>query len=1034
MRKKPFLSILTLTLALVVLLALAASFALSRLNVWALRTIESALQMRVTLGDVHVSVRKGLGIGIEDFSLFDPEGGGEPLFSAEHLFVGLDLRSLVRGEIRILRVYGFRPKILLCREEGGHLNLERLYTPRYVQEKLPGEMQSHPLARSLGPVLWKNWILLEEGEVVYRDPALPAPSFVRIRNVFFHLRSALLRDELHVELSGEIAEPAGGGTWSLSGDLDRWKHARSPAELGARLSLSFQQVSASDLSRFLPVKARGQRLSGTVRGSASYEGGLLLPGRIRIDLEVEKPLWDHPGVHTSPFAPTGLGLSLSGEIGTNQLAMDHAEIRLGGLRIRGEGALLSKSGPFSDLELRLEGKGLPLAEAKQYLPLRLLRGKVWPFLVAMTREGTVDARADLVGALSDFSRLESPEAENALKLFLLFHDVTILLPVEEPFLPFRNVKGRLDLQDGNLLFRDFAGSYGKARLSRGRGLIRGIHQSSSSLEIEGEGPFDVSEAVHELDHGLFPNELRAVARQIHDAQGTGTFRVELRHDFGHGADGRIHVQGRVDIDRVRVRYSSWPLALDEATGTIEFSDSSIRTFALAFKAGKTPLEARGRVTFKGSESGATEAEVQLSSPSLDLGDLMHLASRDQLFQGALPAKARISFDGDTRTWEAEAGPGHATLSVGRYELPLDAVEASFSGRGQTLDIRRISFLAQGSPVTCEGRVDSLSPFAGRLKAAAAVLDLDALLARKRTTDSLRDLVRSNRKPSATRQTSRLDLDVHIGSFSRRPLRFENMRIRGSVSEGTVLIRDGRAESGNGHITFSGRVSKQEDRFPFGVRLSFEGVESEEVFRWLRFRSGLVKGPITLDGQAEGSFASGSQWMQTLGGTVRLETRDGLIERYDLLAKILTLVNVAQWSKVRLADLMTQGVPYRSIRGDLKIEKGVLSSPGVEIDSTIAMASLNGSYDLVQDRLAVLLSLRPLEQLDQVLDRLPVVGRIVQGPDGTIVIFYYRLEGPLKDPKVSLVPFRSLEEQPLWNLPAQTVRSWLKTVEEAFLGR
>lgn len=1036
MRKKTILSLLLLVLFLSALLAVAASLALSRLNVWVARTIEEALQKRVTLGDIHLSFRKGLGIGIDGFSVFDREGEeGTLFFEANKLFVGLDLRSLLRGEVRIVRVYAYRPKIFLSRDEDGCFNFQELYDPVYARGILSGEMESHPLARSLAPAFWKNWIFLEDGEVEYRDPALPTPSLLKIRHFHLHLRSALLRDELHVEASGEILEPAGGGRFTLSGDFDRWKHARSPAELGARVELSFQDISASDLSRFLPARGQSRKLSGTVHGCASFEGSLLLPGRIRIELAVDRPFWDHPGVHTKPFAAPGVGLSLSGEIRRDRLWMDRGEIRLGGgIRIQGHGGLSSKNGPFSHLELHLEGKGLPLVEAKTYLPLRLLHGKVWPFLVAMTHGGTVDARADLVGALSDFSRMETPEAQNALKLSLLFHDATILLPVAESYLPFRSVRGKLDLEDGDLFFRDFSATYGKARLSRADGRIRGIHKSSSSLQIEGEGPFDFSEAVRELDHGIFPKDLRSLARQIRNAQGTGRFHLQMRHDFGEGADGKLHVEGNLALESVRARYSSWPLDLADVTGRIEFSDSAKCNFAFALRAGRSPLEAKGRIEFDGSGDGAPRAEVDLSSRSLDLEDLMAFLGRERHLQGMLPARGRITFEGQAGIWEAEAGPGDATLSVGCYDLPLETLKVSLSGHGQTLELREISFRIQDSPVTCKGRLDSLSPLGGRIEATANTLDLDALLARKRPVHPLRDLVPPDRKGSPPRERARLDLAVDVGAFTYRPLRLDALRVRGAVLDGKMLVREGTAKSGEGLVSFSGEVSNQGNRHPFVCKWSFKDVEGEEFFRWLHVRSGLIKGPITLDGQVRGSFASGRQWLHTLTGDLRLETRDGVLERYDLLSKILTLVNVTQWSKVRLADLKTQGVPYRSIRGDLKIEKGVLSSMGIAIDSTIAMANLSGSYDLAQDSLAGLLSLRPLEQLDQVLDRLPIVGRIVQGPDGTIVIFYYRLEGPLKDPKVSLIPFRMLEEQPIWNLPAQTVRGWLKTVEDAFLGR
>ena len=60
--------------------------------------------------------------------------------------------------------------------------------------------------------------------------------------------------------------------------------------------------------------------------------------------------------------------------------------------------------------------------------------------------------------------------------------------------------------------------------------------------------------------------------------------------------------------------------------------------------------------------------------------------------------------------------------------------------------------------------------------------------------------------------------------------------------------------------------------------------------------------------------------ESLNGSLRLEMENGVIERFSLLAKIFSILNVSQLFMGRVPDLKTKGLPFRQIITDLQIKR------------------------------------------------------------------------------------------------------------------
>jgi len=265
-------------------------------------------------------------------------------------------------------------------------------------------------------------------------------------------------------------------------------------------------------------------------------------------------------------------------------------------------------------------------------------------------------------------------------------------------------------------------------------------------------------------------------------------------------------------------------------------------------------------------------------------------------------------------------------------------------------------------------------------------------------------------PSPPGKALAVTCQLDLGRSNFRTFQFSSVSATASWERGRFRVKDLRASMDGGSISLISDAWKEKDLVPFDVTLTLDEIDISRLLSSLSVSDSLFQGNLFLSGAFHGLWKGIGGWKRHLGGDLYLDSRGGVIRRYELLTKILTLVNFTQWSSVHLLDLKARGLPYQRINGHLALDSGVISTEDLFVDTSIAFVTVVGSYDYVRDNLDVQLAARPLEKLDRVIDQVPVVGRILQGEDGTTVIFYYKLSGPMKDPQVALVPFKGMSER------------------------
>lgn len=135
--------------------------------------------------------------------------------------------------------------------------------------------------------------------------------------------------------------------------------------------------------------------------------------------------------------------------------------------------------------------------------------------------------------------------------------------------------------------------------------------------------------------------------------------------------------------------------------------------------------------------------------------------------------------------------------------------------------------------------------------------------------------------------------------------------------------------------------------------------------------------------------------ESLGGNVQLVAHKGRIFRFNILAKIFTVLNFTNIFVGRLPDLTKEGLGYRSItvQGDMHQGKLILKKAVIDGDSLELVSQ--GNVDLIHKTLSLTVLVAPLKTVDIILNHIPLVGKIV----GRIVSIPVEVTGNWNAPAV-----------------------------------
>ena len=1081
-----FLGIFLLAAAAVV----ASVALLDRYQQEVVARVEDATDKDVSIGEVRVSFYGGVGFKLSDIAICEP-GSGEALVRADFLFVGLDLWSLVRAAIKIDRVYLYRP-FLHVKRMRPHADGEDATWEIGGVIKIPGQApEGEPEAGSaeaeegagdagstqdrvedlLALLPWEDTVTIKEGEVRLVDMGKKNRAF-ELRELDLHLGRGRIGRGVKAFLSTEIDQEGEPARLRVEGHLGGLFKEKIPGARPVELRVKVSDLSLESLWTWLispPDKGlahdreeTGPEVAGETVGRKALAARTLrrsrLSGLARVDIElagrelddlelsagvsVASFRADFSDLFDGPFEADEANLTgkarLRGErLDIETLALDLAPVVL---RVAGEASGVGQG--KVDLRLEADTPWMPLVEVKRYIPTKLINTRTWYFLTAMT-EGGRGRLSSLryEGPLKELARLKAQENWGRLRAVMEFEEGDVLLPLDEPYLPIKGVKGTIVMDQGQLEFLDGAGTYGGSVIEHLSGSMTNIHGKEKILRMTILAKPELSEIPLELQHSFLPPGVVDLARGIERAGGPSTLALELVATIKDEGKG-VECDWCLECRGIKLRHALRAGAFTDIHGSLCFEEDAFSTHR---------LDARYRgdsITLKGGAAGlfrGAQPQVNLEASTLGFG----LQNAIELLQmeDAACATGRLSGNLAAQVDLVRAARPQITLrggldlesgSLELHGLPLRPVEelnGAFRFEEGRFICDHLEGRVAGDRVEITGSVDygdetdvTFSLRSPRLSLASLIREEEPAVPASDKEESPAEQAgdEGGIKGRSPLMKTRVDGDVEIAS-GRLGLPFQDLTASVGMGKGVLRIQDIHAGLLGGDFEGGGWINLlAPDGKRLGIHLAASGVDLAAVMRALEAQEELFTGRASLEGALEGTLGLPEGFWRTTEGRATLKVGEGVLRKYAILCKTLTLIDATKWLDLKPSEIMARGLPYRGITGTFKINDGVAYTEDLLIDSRVMMVSAVGAIDLMEKKVDLLVGMSPLGNVDSAIDMIPILGHVITGENRSIIIFYFKMEGPMGDPKVRLVPFKTLDKgvlgifRRLFNLPQDLI--------------
>jgi uncharacterized protein YhdP len=211
-----------------------------------------------------------------------------------------------------------------------------------------------------------------------------------------------------------------------------------------------------------------------------------------------------------------------------------------------------------------------------------------------------------------------------------------------------------------------------------------------------------------------------------------------------------------------------------------------------------------------------------------------------------------------------------------------------------------------------------------------------------------------------------------------------------------------ARSGLCGIPVSGTIKRSAAGGRLDLQCDSKRQDLDQALNCLWQRKGMVEGTFNLDGWLSAQSRNHLLPEQS-HGHLRFQARKGRIFKFNVLAKILAVLNFTEVLRGKLPDLARDGFAYETIRAYGDIRDGHVQLTQAVIDGSAMKIIAQGDVDLLHGQLDLTVVVAPLKTADALFSNIPLVGRMITGKDGALLSFPFSVKGDIKDPEISGLP-------------------------------
>ncbi len=1004
-----------------------------------LEALQNAIHRQVSFGTGSFAWHIGPSFVFKSVSIKEPDGS-TIFLSAEKITVHLSLLPLLGKRVELKDLYLHGVTISLIRHADGTLNIDDLLK----QDKDGTPVQFKRVLVKNGTIQWRDMAVQKKGvAATISNISLTANHLARGRKGTFKLSCDI------PAVNGPAAHVSLTGTARLSA-ADK---SLVESEFNCDAEIKMAEVGRfwPYFERFIPFANTGGRLDF----AASFKGkprDFAAKGKIRLsDATVEWPTIFH-----ATLSPRLLQLDYALKLTNNLIDFSSIEAGFEGFRIKGSLQIHD----YLSKDPRIVAKASTPAtfryeDVKYFVPYGIIEIDTSDYIEHKIKSGVFKLETGVLdGRISQITHMELGDNSNTL---------LIRGPVEKAVLSygpkaptFNNIKGTIELKGKNFNLIGMSGNFGTSPFK--------LNGSITEYNTDKQSDYPVRMEI--APHGPEVAWLAKIAGAGKLDYSSSSALVLS----GSGHYSAYHLNGDWDLKKAAYFFPGAIRKPAGVANRLEFSSiigkGETRLTSLSFNLQQILLSGNALLKY-GSQP---YLGFELQTNPFQMSDSVPILSIWQQYHPRGKVQAHIKGTGNPEDFSAMDYNGQISLhdfsfAPGEKLKPVSGVNGTVTFRGNSLETSSITARYGGSLVTMKGQIKSLhNPEAdisitsprfylsdidlGHNRPGASIRRCNAAFTVKDgsyTFKSVSGLINSSNfnisgvyltgpAPEASFQITSTNLDfddlrvfasadkpagksssaspdiklrLHVESGNYGKLQFTNLDAAAQQESGNIYLQSVSAGLLGGKLSAKGRIAPgggQGDRYD--LTLDLVRADAEKLFTALDI-SREVTGSLTLHGDLTARGDSLLEIKKSALGNIKLQMNNGKLRKFSTLSKVFSILNVSQLLKLQLPDMVSGGMPYKNITGSIAVKDGTISSRDMFISSDAINISILGSADMVKEELDFTLGVQPLQTVDKIVNRIPVVGWLLTGNEKDFLTAYFEAKGKWSDPQVSAIPVKSM---------------------------
>jgi hypothetical protein len=263
-----------------------------------------------------------------------------------------------------------------------------------------------------------------------------------------------------------------------------------------------------------------------------------------------------------------------------------------------------------------------------------------------------------------------------------------------------------------------------------------------------------------------------------------------------------------------------------------------------------------------------------------------------------------------------------------------------------------------------------------------------------------DYAEKKSKDSSSRPAKRAfrgTLSVQADNFNYETFTVNPLKADLSFKQDKVVITINEAVVCN--ISFQGRLNVNSQTLEINLVPTAVNQMLGPAVSCVTDQKQLATGTFNLNGQLL-SNSKPDEFMQSLSGEVVLSAEKGRINRFGLLAKILSILNVTEIYRGEIPDLTGEGFAYHGLKISANLEGSKLIMQECAIDGVSMGIACEGHIDLSGKKMNLIILVAPFKTVDRIVKVLPLLKHVL---GGKLISIPFRAKGDIADPEVIPLP-------------------------------